>query len=109
MGALLKSQTLCLQQLVDTVGPTLSNAPALGSLLGLHSVRVARRLLELWSQRLTGKERSLLMNHSQGKVEPDPADLFPEISLSPGNSPAPCSLQHAQKNIIQGGQENLVF
>ncbi|KAK9533203.1 hypothetical protein VZT92_008342 [Zoarces viviparus] len=84
MGALLKSRTLCLQQLVDAVGLMLSEAPALGSLLGLHSVRVARRLLELWSQRLTGKERSLLTNYSQRKVEPDPADPFPEIYLSPG-------------------------
>ncbi|XP_056266305.1 uncharacterized protein LOC130190752 isoform X2 [Pseudoliparis swirei] len=42
--------------LVDAVGPTLSDPPALGSLLGLHSDRVARRLLELWRQRLTGLE-----------------------------------------------------
>ena len=83
-GALLRSGALCLQQLVNAVGPTLSDAPALGSLLGLQSVRVARRLLELWRQRLTWKERSLLRNYSQGEVEPDPADPFPEISLSPG-------------------------
>ncbi|KAJ4939394.1 hypothetical protein JOQ06_028843 [Pogonophryne albipinna] len=39
--ALCRSKTLCLQQLVDAVGPELSDARALGSLLGLHSVRVA--------------------------------------------------------------------
>nr|XP_040055998.1 platelet-activating factor receptor-like [Gasterosteus aculeatus aculeatus] len=80
-GALRKTKTLCLQQLVDAVGPTLSDAPALGSLLGLHSVRVAGRLLELWSQRLTGKEKSLLMEYSQKRMIPDPADPFPEIYL----------------------------
>ncbi|KAJ4946630.1 hypothetical protein JOQ06_024293, partial [Pogonophryne albipinna] len=35
--ALCRSKTLCLQQLVDAVGPELSDARALGSLLGLHS------------------------------------------------------------------------
>uniref|UniRef100_A0AAQ4RMD0 Reverse transcriptase domain-containing protein n=1 Tax=Gasterosteus aculeatus aculeatus TaxID=481459 RepID=A0AAQ4RMD0_GASAC len=84
MGALLKARVLCLQQLVDAVGPTLSDAPALGSLLGLHSVRMARRLLELWNQRLTEEERSHLTDYSQKEVEPDPANPFPEIYLSPG-------------------------
>ncbi|XP_028297147.1 homeodomain-interacting protein kinase 1-like, partial [Gouania willdenowi] len=81
--ALLKTKTLCLQQLVDAVGPALEDTRALSSLLGLHSVRVTERLLELWRQRLPGKEKSLLMDYGQGKVKPDPADPFPEIFLSP--------------------------
>ena len=39
--ALFKTKTLCLQQLVDAVGPAQGDSRALGSLLGLHSVRVA--------------------------------------------------------------------
>ncbi|KAJ3603143.1 hypothetical protein NHX12_030886 [Muraenolepis orangiensis] len=58
--ALCRSMTLCLQQLVDAVGPELSNAQALGSLLGLHSVRVAQRILQLWSQILCPEEKRLL-------------------------------------------------
>ncbi|KAI3358868.1 hypothetical protein L3Q82_015262 [Scortum barcoo] len=80
--ALRGSGTLCLQQLVDAVGPALSDAVALGSLLGRHSVRVAQRILQLWRQRLSGKERSFLMNYSQGRATPDPTDPFPEINLS---------------------------
>uniref|UniRef100_A0A3Q3EUV6 Reverse transcriptase domain-containing protein n=1 Tax=Labrus bergylta TaxID=56723 RepID=A0A3Q3EUV6_9LABR len=82
--ALLKTKTLCLQQLVDAVGPALRDARALGSLLGLHSVRVAGRLLELWRQKLSGKERSLLMDYGKRKARPDPADPFPDVFLSPG-------------------------
>ncbi|KAK0145466.1 Transposon TX1 uncharacterized protein [Merluccius polli] len=82
--ALLKAKTVCLQQLVDAVGPALSDTQALGSLLGLHSVRVAGRLLELWRQQLTGRERSLLMDYGNKKARPDPADPFPDIFLSPG-------------------------
>ena len=47
-------------------------------------VRSAGRLLELWRQKLTGRDRSLLMDHEKGKARPDPADPFPDISLSPG-------------------------
>ncbi|KAJ3581654.1 hypothetical protein NHX12_016411, partial [Muraenolepis orangiensis] len=76
--------TLCLQQLVDAVGPELSDAQALGSLLGLHSVRVAQRILQLWSQILCPEEKRLLRSYGQGGARPDPADPFPEIYLSPG-------------------------
>ena len=82
--ALLKAKTVCLQQLVDAVGPALSDTQALGSLLGLHSVQVAGRLLELWRQKLIGRERSLLMDYGNRKARPDPADPFPDIFLSPG-------------------------
>ncbi|KAJ4942903.1 hypothetical protein JOQ06_005415 [Pogonophryne albipinna] len=66
--------TLCLQQLVDAVGPELSDARALGSLLGLHSVRVAERILQLWSQILSPDDKRLLGSYGQGRVKPDPAD-----------------------------------
>ncbi|KAJ3595013.1 hypothetical protein NHX12_004318 [Muraenolepis orangiensis] len=71
-------------QLVDAVGPELSDAQALGSLLGLHSVRVAQRILQLWSQILCPEEKRLLRSYGQGRARPDPADPFPEIYLSPG-------------------------
>ncbi|KAJ3609822.1 hypothetical protein NHX12_024332 [Muraenolepis orangiensis] len=82
--ALCRSKTLCLQQLVDAVGPELSDAQALGSLLGLHSVRVAQRILQLWSQILCPEEKRLLRSYGQGRARPDPVDPFPEIYLSPG-------------------------
>ncbi|KAJ3595924.1 hypothetical protein NHX12_002336 [Muraenolepis orangiensis] len=82
--ALCRSKTLCLQQLVDAVGPELSDAQALGSLLGLHSVRVAQRIFQLWSQILCPEEKRLLRSYGQGGARPDPADPFPEIYLSPG-------------------------
>ncbi|KAJ3584785.1 hypothetical protein NHX12_015280 [Muraenolepis orangiensis] len=83
-GGACRSKTLCLQQLVDAVGPELSDAQALGSLLGLHSVRVAQRILQLWSQILCPEEKRLLRSYGQGGARPDPADPFPEIYLSPG-------------------------
>ncbi|KAJ3585649.1 hypothetical protein NHX12_014368, partial [Muraenolepis orangiensis] len=82
--ALCRSKTLGLQQLVDAVGPEPGDAQALGSLLGLHSVRVAQRILQLWSQTLCLEEKRLLRNYGQGRARPDPADPFPEIYLSPG-------------------------
>ncbi|KAJ3581573.1 hypothetical protein NHX12_016499, partial [Muraenolepis orangiensis] len=82
--ALCRSKTLCLQQLVDAVGPELSDAQALGTLLGLYSVRVAQRILQLWSQILCPEEKRLLRSYGQGGARPDPADPFPEIYLSPG-------------------------
>ncbi|KAJ3594475.1 hypothetical protein NHX12_032779, partial [Muraenolepis orangiensis] len=82
--ALCRTKTLCLQQLVDAVGPELSDAQALGSLLGLHSVRVAQRILQLWSQILCPEEKGLLRSYGQRGARPDPADPFPEIYLSPG-------------------------
>ncbi|KAI3376092.1 hypothetical protein L3Q82_016618 [Scortum barcoo] len=44
---------------------------------------MAQKILELWRQRLSGTERSLLIDSSQGGTTPDPADPFPEIYLSP--------------------------
>ncbi|KAI3376787.1 hypothetical protein L3Q82_000387 [Scortum barcoo] len=74
------------QQLVDAsllVGPALSDAVALGSLLGLHSVWVAQRILQLWRQKLSRKERSFLMNYSQERATPDPTDPFSGDRLEP--------------------------
>ena len=79
MVALCRSKTLCLQQLVDAVGPELSDARALGSLLGLHSVRVAERILQLWSHILCPDDKILLRSYGQGRAKPNPADPFPEI------------------------------
>ena len=76
--------TVTLKQLVDAVGPALNNTQALGSLLGLQSTRVAQRILELWTQRLSKKEQDLLRAYQKGEAEPDAADPYPEIILSPG-------------------------
>ena len=84
MAALTRSGTLTLQQLVDAVGPTLTNTQALGSLLGLQSLRVAQRILELWTQRLSEEEKSLLRGHQNKEIKPDAADPYPDIILSPG-------------------------
>ncbi|KAI3377310.1 hypothetical protein L3Q82_008520 [Scortum barcoo] len=67
----------------DAVGPALTDAQALGSLLGIQSVRVAQGILELWRQRLSGKEKSLITEYSQKTSGPDPKDPFPEILLKP--------------------------
>ncbi|KAJ3593808.1 hypothetical protein NHX12_006142 [Muraenolepis orangiensis] len=99
--ALCRSKTLCLQQLVDAVGPELSDAQALGSLLGLHSVRVAQRILQLWSQILCPEEKRLLRSYGQGGARPDPADPFPEIYLSPG-------LGELTGPLLQNGQRRVI-
>ena len=82
-GARCSSGTVCLQQLVDAVGPALDNAEALGTLLGFRSHRVAGRLLELWRQRLSIKEKRLIMDNKLRRATPDPADPFPDVHLSP--------------------------
>ena len=96
------------QQLVEAAGPELTGAGALGSLLGIRSVRVVQKLLELWRQKLCGTERSLLMKYSRGEAIPDPTDPFPDIILSPAlgeetgpllavSSPGKLSLHRADK------------
>ncbi|KAI3353957.1 hypothetical protein L3Q82_018450 [Scortum barcoo] len=75
--------TAKIKQLVDAVGPALTDARALGSLLRIRSVRVAQGILELWRQRLSGKEKSLITEYSRKTSGPDPKDPFPEILLSP--------------------------
>jgi hypothetical protein len=44
---------------------------------------VAGRLLELWRQRLSIKEKRLLMDYNLRRARPDPADPFPDVHLSP--------------------------
>ncbi len=84
MGALHNSKIICLSQLVDAAGTTLTDTQALSSALGMRSVRLAQRILELWKRRLTEKEKHLLLRHSRGEAEPDPTDPYPEIHLCPG-------------------------
>ena len=66
-----------------SVGPALDKSGALGPLLGLRLHRVAGKLLELWRQRLTIKEKGLLMDYNLGRTTPDPSDPFPDAHLSP--------------------------
>ncbi|KAI3355583.1 hypothetical protein L3Q82_018417, partial [Scortum barcoo] len=60
MGALCSTGTVCLKQLVDAAGPVLTDAQAVSSVLGVRSVRLVERGLELWRQRLSEKERTIL-------------------------------------------------
>ncbi|XP_056453199.1 uncharacterized protein LOC130387931 [Gadus chalcogrammus] len=116
LTTLYRSKTVSLQQLVEAAGPGLTGAGALGSLLGIRSVRVAQKLLELWRQKLCGTERSLLMKYSRGEALPDPTDPFPDIILSPAlgeetgpllavSSPGKLSLHRADKATLY---ENIV-
>ena len=84
MGALCRSNIVCLSQLVDAAGLALTDSRALSSVLGVRSVRPMQRSLELWKTRLTEREKVLLLKHSRGEAEPDPTDPYPEIHLCPG-------------------------
>ena len=84
MGALCRSNFVCLSQLVEAAGLALMDSRALSSVLGVRSVRLMQRSLELWMKRLTEREKVLLLKHSRGEAEPDPADPYPEIHLCPG-------------------------
>ncbi|KAK0147956.1 Transposon TX1 uncharacterized protein [Merluccius polli] len=83
MAALCSSSVTCLKQLVDAAGPELTDVQALGSVLGVRSVRLTQRSLELWRRRLT-EERVFLFKYGRGEAEPDPTDPYPEIHLCPG-------------------------
>lgn len=41
------------------------------------------RSLELWRQKLSVRERSLLLRWSRGDAQPNSTDRFPELQLSP--------------------------
>uniref|UniRef100_A0A8P4KAC5 Reverse transcriptase domain-containing protein n=1 Tax=Dicentrarchus labrax TaxID=13489 RepID=A0A8P4KAC5_DICLA len=84
MGVLCSSRVVCLKQLIDAAGPELTDVQSLGSVLGVRSVRLMQRSLELWRRRLTEKERILLLKYGRGEAEPDPTDPYPEIYLCPG-------------------------
>lgn len=57
---------------VDVAEPELTNSRTLGSFLEFRCPRLVERTLELWNQRLTAKEKSLLKDYTQ-RVEPDKA------------------------------------
>ena len=71
--ALVRTRTVTLQALVDAVGLEMDDAHALGSLLGIHSIRMAERLLGLWASRLTVEEKGLLRGRQSG-FHPDQTD-----------------------------------
>lgn len=52
----------------------------MGSLLGIHSLQLAEKMLQLWWDRLGGRDRSLLTDYGRG-TEPDRGDTFSDISL----------------------------
>lgn len=71
-------QVLVFKPLLTAAGPALTDSQAVGSLLCI----CLTQSLQLWQERLSGSERSLLMDYSQG-TEPDCDDLFPDVELSP--------------------------
>ncbi|TWW81692.1 Transposon TX1 uncharacterized 149 kDa protein ORF 2 [Takifugu flavidus] len=76
--ALIRRRMVTLEQLVAAAGPELTNAQAVSSALG---VRLIQRSLGLWKQRLSTKEKGLLLLHGRGEAETDPTDDFPELHL----------------------------
>lgn len=53
------------KHLVTAAGLASMNSQAACCLLGICSTRVARKVLQFWRERLTVRERSLLMDYSQ--------------------------------------------
>ncbi|TWW77687.1 hypothetical protein D4764_12G0010770 [Takifugu flavidus] len=84
MVALYGSRTVTLKQLVEAAGLALADARTLSTVLGLRSLRVVERTLELWRRRLSVRERSLLRWYGGGRAELDPTDVFPDFQLNPG-------------------------
>ncbi|TWW77605.1 Transposon TX1 uncharacterized 149 kDa protein ORF 2 [Takifugu flavidus] len=84
MVALCRSRTVMLKQMVEAAGPALADAWTLSTVLGLRSLRLVERTLELWRRRLSVRERSLLLWYGGGRAELDPRDAFPDLQLSPG-------------------------
>lgn len=68
MVALCKSKTVCLQQLVNAEGPSLSNAVALRSLLGLHSIWVEPLDILQPERNHTGSNRPLFRGLPEPRV-----------------------------------------
>ncbi|TWW53509.1 Transposon TX1 uncharacterized 149 kDa protein ORF 2 [Takifugu flavidus] len=69
------------RHVVAAAGPDLTGVEAVGSLLGICSAQAAERALQLWRNRLSERERRLLVDYGQG-TEPDCEDPFPEIRLA---------------------------
>ena len=74
---------MCLKQLVEVAGPTMTDARALAARLGVRSIRTVERALELWRQKLSEDEMKLIMDYDQRAIEPDCNDPFPEAHLRP--------------------------
>lgn len=73
-AALLRTQTVDMQRLVHSAGPALSNHQAVGRVLGLQFDRLAEKLFQLWREKLSQRERSLLRQLESG-IEPDALSL----------------------------------
>lgn len=57
MGMLSRSRIVCLGQLIDIAGPALTDSHTLSTVLGVRSVRLAQKSLELWKRKPTERER----------------------------------------------------
>lgn len=79
MAALCGTRTV-LEHIMAAAGPDLMGSEAVGSLLGICSVRAAENVLQLWKNRLIASERRLLADYGQG-TEPDGGKPFLEIKL----------------------------
>lgn len=88
-GALCRENLVLLKHLIVSAGPAFADAQAAASALGVHSVRLVQKSLELWRQRLSAKEKNLLLRYSKGGAEPDHTDNFPKIYLTSQTRVAP--------------------
>lgn len=71
-----------LRKIVEAAGPGMENAAVAASTLGVRSVRVVERILELWRLRLTEEEQEMLQDYGSGMETPDEDDPFPDLRLS---------------------------
>lgn len=84
MGALCQGKTVFSEQLVDTAGPELADLQAMGSLLGVGSAWLVQRCLESWRKKLFAEKKNLLLQYTEGGVQPNPTDTCPYLHLRTG-------------------------
>ena len=77
------SGTVTLRNLVDVSGPGLGDVQAVASLLGQKSLRHTKAFIDLWKDKLSMEELSLLQDFGDGSAVPNRGDPFPRTTLSP--------------------------
>ncbi|KAF0047441.1 hypothetical protein F2P81_001074 [Scophthalmus maximus] len=79
-----RARILTLGSVVEYTGPALDNTAALAAKLNVRSVRIVRRLLEIWKPSLTAHELLMLKDYSDGFIVPKVNDPFPCLAVRPG-------------------------
>ena len=77
------AKAITLRKIVDIAGPDLSNTTAVASYLGLRSLRQTKNILNMWVEKLTEDELTMLQEYSDGVETPDDGDPFPELGFVP--------------------------